>query len=102
MLGGLRVLELAGRDIWGASAVAHCGRILADLGADVVKAEPPDGDPVRRVPPYLGERAHADRGRSEERRVGKECRSRWSAAHEKKKDENRVSTSTSRYTSTVR
>src|SRR2546423_485150 len=62
MLGGLRVLELVGRDIWGASAAAHCGRILADLGADVVKAEPPDGDPVRRVPPYLGERADEDRG----------------------------------------
>ena len=62
MLTGLRVLELAGPDIWGASAAAHCGRILADLGADVVKAEAPDGDPVRRVPPYLGERADDDRG----------------------------------------
>src|SRR5436309_13092359 len=27
------------------------------------------------------------RGRSEERRVGKECRSRWSPDHEKKNDE---------------
>ena len=62
MLDGLRVVELGGRDIWGASAVAHCGRILADLGADVIKAEPPDGDPVRRVPPFIGDRAHADHG----------------------------------------
>lgn len=62
MLDGLRVVELVGSDIWGAAAVAHCGRILADLGADVVKAEPPEGDPVRRVPPYLGERADPDRG----------------------------------------
>src|SRR5438270_7333648 len=62
MLGGLRVLELAGRDIWGASAVAHCGRILADLGADVIKAEPPSGDPVRRVPPFIGDGADDDRG----------------------------------------
>ena len=62
MLGGLKVVELAGRDVWGAAAVAHCGRILADLGADVIKAEPPDGDPVRRVPPFLGERADPDRG----------------------------------------
>ncbi|HYK98314.1 MAG TPA: CoA transferase [Candidatus Acidoferrales bacterium] len=62
MLDGLRVVELAGRDVWGASAVAHCGRILADLGADVVKAEPPGGDPVRRVPPYIGDRADPDRG----------------------------------------
>src|SRR2546428_610907 len=45
MLGGLRVVELAGNDIWSAAAVAHCARILADLGADVVKAEPPAGDP---------------------------------------------------------
>src|SRR5690554_8151402 len=28
--------------------------------------------------------------RSEERRVGKECRSRWSADHEKKKEEVRI------------
>ncbi len=62
MLDGLRVVELVGSDIWGAAAVAHCGRTLADLGADVVKAEPPAGDPVRRVPPYMGERAGADRG----------------------------------------
>lgn len=30
------------------------GRILADLGADVVKAEPPDGDPLRRIGPFEG------------------------------------------------
>lgn len=62
MLGGLRVVEIPGNDIWGAAAVGHCGRILADLGADVVKAEPPAGDPVRRVPPFVGERADPDRG----------------------------------------
>ena len=62
MLDGLRVVELVEDDIWGAAAVAHCGRTLADLGADVVKAEPPAGDPVRRVPPFIGERADADRG----------------------------------------
>jgi crotonobetainyl-CoA:carnitine CoA-transferase CaiB-like acyl-CoA transferase len=62
VLDGLRVVELVGPDLWGAAAVAHCGRILADLGADVQKAEPPEGDPVRRVPPFLGERGHPDRG----------------------------------------
>ncbi len=62
ILDGLRVVELVGSDIWGAAAVGHCGRILADLGADVVKAEPPEGDPVRQVPPYLGQHADPDRG----------------------------------------
>src|SRR5689334_24779408 len=38
-------------------------------------------------PGEAGDRQHGQRGgeRSEERRVGKECRSRWSPYHEKKK-----------------
>ncbi len=40
-----RVLDLSGPLGWLA------GRILADLGADVIKVEPPGGDPERRVPP---------------------------------------------------
>ena len=41
-LAGCRVLELG-------STVAgpFCGRLMADFGADVVKVEPPSGDPVR-------------------------------------------------------
>jgi benzylsuccinate CoA-transferase BbsE subunit len=62
MLDGLRVIEIAGDDVWGASAAAHAARILADLGADVVKVEPPTGDPVRAVPPFLQDRADPDRG----------------------------------------
>jgi crotonobetainyl-CoA:carnitine CoA-transferase CaiB-like acyl-CoA transferase len=62
VLDGLRVVELVAGDIWGAAAVSHCGRTLADLGADVVKAEPPQGDPVRAVPPFAAQRADPDRG----------------------------------------
>ena len=39
-----------------------CGRILADLGADVVKVEPPGGEPDRLQPPFVGD--IEDRGRS--------------------------------------
>lgn len=62
LLDGLRVIEIAGDDIWGASAVAHAARILADLGANVIKVEPPAGDPVRNVPPFLLDHAGPDRG----------------------------------------
>ena len=44
-LAGRRVLELA--DDKG----VYCGKLLADLGADVVKIESPAGDPGRRIPP---------------------------------------------------
>jgi len=46
-LSGRRVLELA--DEKG----AYCGKLLADLGADVIKLEPPGGDPSRRTPPTI-------------------------------------------------
>ncbi len=62
LLDGLRVVELAGADVWGASAAAHGARILADLGGDVVKVEPPTGDPVRTVPPFLADLPGPDRG----------------------------------------
>lgn len=41
-LSGLRVLELTGY-----IAGSYTGRLLSDLGADVVKVEPPGGDPFR-------------------------------------------------------
>jgi crotonobetainyl-CoA:carnitine CoA-transferase CaiB-like acyl-CoA transferase len=58
MLEDLRVLDLAD------GSGAMCGRILADLGADVIKIEPPGGDPARREPPFAGDVPHADRSLS--------------------------------------
>src|SRR5439155_9528533 len=46
-LAGLRVIDLTGE------CGQYCGRLLAGLGADVVKVEPPGGDPVRRLGPFL-------------------------------------------------
>src|SRR5438552_1286688 len=54
-LAHLRVVDLT--DLRGALA----GRLLADLGADVVKVEPPRGDPGRLVPPFAGGVAAPDR-----------------------------------------
>ena len=41
-----RVLDLTGE------LGAFCGKLLADLGAEVIKIEPPDGDAARRLGPY--------------------------------------------------
>jgi len=49
LLNGLRLLDLT--DEKGALA----GKIFADLGAEVIKIEPPDGCSTRRIPPYLGD-----------------------------------------------
>ncbi len=47
-LGGVRVAEFGtGR------ALAYCGKLFADFGADVVKVEPPGGDPDRRIAPLV-------------------------------------------------
>lgn len=46
VLGGFRVLDTA------TLAGALAGRLLADLGAEVWKVEPPEGDPARRIPPF--------------------------------------------------
>jgi len=38
-----------------------CGRILADLGADVVKVEPPGGEADRMQPPFVGDLENSTR-----------------------------------------
>ena len=51
LLDAVRVLDVSG----GASGENADGvtRLLADLGADVLKVEPPGGSPAREVPPTL-------------------------------------------------
>jgi crotonobetainyl-CoA:carnitine CoA-transferase CaiB-like acyl-CoA transferase len=47
---GLRILELGALP-----AASYCARLFADFGADVLKIEPPDGDPTRESAPLLDE-----------------------------------------------
>ena len=57
-LAGLRILELA--DEQG----QFCGKLLGDLGADVVKIEPPGGERNRHVGPFLDDIPHPERSLS--------------------------------------
>jgi len=57
-LSGLRVLELA--DEKG----QFCGKLLGDLGADVIKIEPPGGEPCRGVGPFLNDIPNPERSLS--------------------------------------
>jgi len=38
-----------------------CGQILGDLGADVIKLEPPGGSPARRLAPFYHDQPHPER-----------------------------------------
>jgi crotonobetainyl-CoA:carnitine CoA-transferase CaiB-like acyl-CoA transferase len=55
MLEGLRVVEVADE------TAEYVGLVLAGLGAEVVKVEPPQGAPTRRIGPFLGDEAGPER-----------------------------------------
>jgi crotonobetainyl-CoA:carnitine CoA-transferase CaiB-like acyl-CoA transferase len=50
MLAGIRVIELA------EESAEYTGLLLAGLGAEVVKLEPPQGNPTRQIGPFLDDR----------------------------------------------
>lgn len=39
----------------------YAGRCFAEMGAEVIKVEPPEGDPVRRIGPFFNDEAKPDR-----------------------------------------
>jgi crotonobetainyl-CoA:carnitine CoA-transferase CaiB-like acyl-CoA transferase len=51
---GYRVLDLAG------PPGLHCTKLLADMGADVIKVEPPSGEESRRIPPFKDDIPHPE------------------------------------------
>lgn len=54
-LAGIRVIELA------SERIAFAGKLLADMGADVILVEPPNGDRARNYPPFAGDVAGEER-----------------------------------------
>ena len=57
ILSDTRVVEVAS-----GVAVAYCTQLLAQLGAEVIRIEPPGGDSVRRAGPFRGDRPDPDGG----------------------------------------
>lgn len=55
-LDGLRVIKVGG-----GAAAGYGSKLLTDLGADVIKVEPPEGDETRRWGPFPGNEPHPER-----------------------------------------
>src|SRR5436190_22496977 len=55
MLQGLRVIEIADE------RAEYAGLLLAGLGAEVIKIEPPEGNATRRIGPFLGDEPGLER-----------------------------------------
>ena len=55
MLAGLRVIEVADE------RAEYTGLLLAGLGAEVVKIEPPEGNATRRIGPFLEDQPGLER-----------------------------------------
>ena len=57
-LDGVRALDITG------PAGFYCTKLMADLGADVIKIEPPGGETTRTVGPFLDDIPHRERSLS--------------------------------------
>ena len=54
-LDGLRIIE------WTDEVGVWAGKLLADMGADVIKIEPPSGDATRDYPPFVDDEPNPER-----------------------------------------
>jgi crotonobetainyl-CoA:carnitine CoA-transferase CaiB-like acyl-CoA transferase len=55
LLSGIRILDLADEN------ASFCSKLLADMGASVIKVERPGGDPSRRLGPFLKSSSQPER-----------------------------------------